>query len=382
MPQITASGTTAQALSKQLAQKGLSYLLGASQNGFQEAKHTMHFPREQGFSAAQAEQCGDVFQRALIADVLLDAQAAGLDTLQPILNHEIDYLLSCQRSTGIGGWSYFPNLPELPPDADDLAQVMQVLIRSQRWTDLQRFCERPLSILLQDGRTSDGGLETWIVPTAERTIEQQLQGVWIEQAWGKGADPEVVANLLYALSLYNPKRFADIIHEGIQYLEAQQQGDGSWNSTWYHGQYYGTYVCLRLLAIACPDSPAIARAVRFLFAAQSADGGWGLSNTSDPLTSAIALLGLVMSRSNLVNLGDPLILKALQYLQQQANDQSWESCPFIQMQLGRASGQVRQVLSYGSHTITTTFVLKAMLLLLQQLDAIPHLYNAVEMPKP
>jgi squalene-hopene/tetraprenyl-beta-curcumene cyclase len=346
-------------LTEKLARKALFHLLEAAEQGFQEARHIMYFPREQGFSAKVVQQIGDIFQRALIADALLDAQDLAPQQIQTCLRQEVDYLLSCQRSTGIGGWSYFLNLPELPPDTDDLAQVMQVLIRMQCWTALEQFCERPLQTLLHNGKTQDGGLETWIIPATDRTPEQQLQQVWVDQAWGNGADVEVMANLLYALVLYAPHRFSDVIEAGIRYLEAHQQVDGSWQSTWYHGPYYGTYVCLRLFAIAHPTSATVDRAVEFLQTHQLADGGWGLTSVSDSLTTAIALLGLSMSRRSQSSFADK-IAKALQFLHQQADPQGWESCPFIQMQLGRAKGQVQQVLSYGSRTITTAFVLKAM----------------------
>jgi squalene-hopene/tetraprenyl-beta-curcumene cyclase len=352
---------------EQLAWDGLHFLLQAWQSGFEEAKHIMWFPKEQGFSSPQAEHTGDIFQRALISDVLLDATAQLQYPLQFALDREVDYLLSCCRSSGIGGWSYFPDLPELPPDADDLAQIIQVLVRTQRGADLEQYCEQPLRILLQDGVHENGAIETWIVPTSATTMEQQLQRLWIEQAWGQGADPEVMANLLYALALYDSQRFSKPISHGIDYLTTQQQSNGSWQSTWYHGDYYGTYVCLRLLALVCPDSPAVDRGIDFLLSHQLTDGSWGLTEAGDPLSTAIALLGLTASRSHQFNHTNPLILHALNFLQQQQNtDLGWSSCSFIQMQLGRATGQVRQILSYGSRSITTSYVLKALLVLLSQ----------------
>ena len=62
-------------------------------------------------------------------------------------------------------------------------------------------------------------------------------------------------------------------------------------------------------------------------------------------------------------LHEDCVFKGLNYLQEyhQQSEQSWPSCRFIRMELGRASGQVRAILFYGSRTITTAFVVKAIL---------------------
>ena len=346
-----------------IVQDGLRFLMEQWQQGFAEAAHVMTFPREQGFIAAQEQHYGDVFPRALIADVLWDARELLGEQLQPVIEREVNYLLSCQRNSGVGGWSYFPNLPELPPDADDLAQIMQILLRCGRRAEVEKYCEVPLSVLLQDNTHHDGSFETWIVPTIDRTPEQNLQFWWVQQAWGTGPDPDVMANLLYALALYDPGRFEREIQDGVAYLESQQREDGSWQSSWYYGPYYGTYVCLRLLALVRPSSHGIARAVKFLYECQQADGGWGIECASDPLSTALALLSLGIVRQDVSEILDiERIVQARSYLQNcQDTDKSWPSCKFIRMELGRAAGRVRAILFYGSQTITTVFVLKAAL---------------------
>jgi hypothetical protein len=69
--------------------------------------------------------------------------------------------------------------------------------------------------------------------------------------------------------------------------------------------------------------------------------------------AAVAKLGGGEENNNLAT-------PALSFLQScQQPDKAWENCQFICMELGRASGQVYQILSYGSRTITSTFVMKA-----------------------
>jgi len=360
-PKFTLTPPLAASEWQQLAWDGLNFIIKQWQLGFGEARHIMVFAQEQGFSSSQEYQYGDVFQRALIADALcdVDEQLGGL--LQPLLKEEVNYLLNCQRTTGIGGWSYFPDLPELSPDADDLAQIMQVLFRLGHGAEIVKFCETPLKFLLEDCAYPDGSFETWIIPQNQRTPEQENQAKWAKEAWGTGPDTDVIANLVYALWLYDSQRFSDQIKQGITYLESQQQADGSWLSSWYHGPYYGTYVCLRLLAATKPDSPAISRASNFLKTQQHSDGGWGLTEDSDSLSTALSLLGL----ATVAKLGgseenNNLATPALSFLQScQQPDKAWENCQFIRMEVGRASGQVYQILSYGSRTITSTFVMKA-----------------------
>ncbi|MBC1189777.1 prenyltransferase/squalene oxidase repeat-containing protein [Microcystis aeruginosa CS-558/01A06] len=360
-PKFTLTPPLAASEWQQLSWDGLNFIIKQWQLGFGEARHIMVFAQEQGFSSSQEYQYGDVFQRALIADALcdVDEQLGGL--LQPLLKEEVNYLLNCQRTTGIGGWSYFPDLPELSPDADDLAQIMQVLFRLGHGAEIVKFCETPLKFLLEDCAYPDGSFETWIIPQNQRTPEQENQAKWAKEAWGTGPDTDVIANLVYALWLYDSQRFSDQIKQGISYLESQQQADGSWLSSWYHGPYYGTYVCLRLLAATKPDSPAISRASNFLKTHQHSDGGWGLTEDSDSLSTALSLLGLAaVAKLGGGEENNNLATPALSFLQScQQPDKAWENCQFIRMEVGRASGQVYQILSYGSRTITSTFVMKA-----------------------
>ena len=111
-----------------LAWRALDYVIEQWRLGFGEARHIMEFPPELGFSGPQYQR-GDVFQRAIIAEILCDADEVLNGELRPIIEQEIGYLLS-RRDPGRRGWRYFPELAELAPDADDLAEIIQVLLRS------------------------------------------------------------------------------------------------------------------------------------------------------------------------------------------------------------------------------------------------------------
>jgi squalene-hopene/tetraprenyl-beta-curcumene cyclase len=345
------------------AWNGLGYLLSELGSRFREAAHTMPFPRAQGFCNEEEDQVGQVFQRALIVDALCDFNELTNDCLRPVLDAQIRFLLDSRRRTGVGGWSYFPSLRELPSDADDTAQVMQALLRTGFASAVAEFCVKPISILLSDGAHADGSFETWILPeTSDPEIE--LQKRWVNMAWGSGPDCEVIANLLYSLWLYDAPAFAEPLTKGIQFVVSRQQLDGSWKSTWYHGPFYGTWVCVRLLAAASARpaaTVALNLAREFLWRAQRDDGGWGYADNSDGLNTAFALLALRA-------LGDGFggarerVAAGLEWLREsQSADGSWRSAPFIRMDLGRPTGKVWQTLTYQSRTITTAFACRAAL---------------------
>lgn len=344
-------------LAREIGRHGLSVLQAEGMRGFPDAEHRMIFPRSQGFSGTQEVHCGNVFQRAVMLEVLGQGARAGDTSFESLIQQETQFLLGSRRTSGIGGWAYFRDLVELPPDVDDLAQVILALLAAGRRSEVQRLCELPVRVVLEEGTSVGGGWETWIIPK-ERDEIQKLQGFWSENAWGAGADVEVVANFCYALLKYDPERFRDAIADGARFVISRQEKDGWWRSTWYHGPYYGTWVCLRLLAAASLAPASVDRGREFLRREQRPDGGWGFEDASDALSTALALLGLRTSvTANDASRAD----RALIYLNDQRRDDGWPSVPFIRMELGRPTGRPWAVLSYGSRTMTTAYVTKAAL---------------------
>ncbi|WP_165423212.1 prenyltransferase/squalene oxidase repeat-containing protein [Ktedonosporobacter rubrisoli] len=349
---------------EQLAWQGLQFLIRQWQLGFGEARDVARFPQAQGFNAESEFQYGDVFQRAVISDILTEVSETFKLNLEPIIKDEVGYLLEQRSHDGIGGWRYYPELSEIPPDADDLGQIMQLLLHTDNRAAITRFCEQPLTTLLTENRYDDGSFETWIIPASHRTPQQERHFAYAQTIWGTGPDVDVMANLLYALALYDPARFAEIIHTGASYIEAQQQIDGSWASTWYHGPYYGSFVCARLLAKVKLASPALEKIQAFLLKTQQANGGWGGLDyaKSDPLNTALALLSWsALAQTGKYRPADTVIERGLSFLQQSydENDRAWPYVEFILMAEGRLSKNITRIMSYGSQSVTTAFVLKA-----------------------
>lgn len=74
---------------------------------------------------------------------------------------------------------------------------------------------------------------------------------------------------------YSPKD--DCVSRGIYFILSEQESDGSWFGRWGINYIYGTWCAMTALRAAgfSFDSPAIARAAKWLVGKQNADGGWG-----------------------------------------------------------------------------------------------------------
>jgi squalene-hopene/tetraprenyl-beta-curcumene cyclase len=341
----------------QLARESCRFLLREAKNDFSEAGHVMPFPKEQGFTADQEMQCGDIFQRAIIADAMSAAARAGICNVDELIDREIGYLVSKRITSDPGGWKYFPCLPELPPDADDLAQVIILLHQSGRHDLIADYCTRPLEVLLSEGVMDDGGIETWILPK-EGNREQALQLEWARKAWGTGADVDVMANLLYALHLLDEVKYKTIIQAGTDYIIRRQQANGTWEATWYFYHHYTAYICNRLIGLVCPGADALRKSVAHTL---NCDFAWtAADNVFCPTTALGTALSILAAPAAVLT---PIQLNCLLVFMARSGNEKmgWPASDFIKMQLGRPSGRVHDVLGYGSRTITTAFVLKAAL---------------------
>lgn len=359
LPRLEVTTIGAVGIPAELASRALDYLLLQWRRGWGEARHLATFRAEDGFEVERSVQDGDVFQRATVTEALLEVEQTYDTALQPLIAAEIEHLHAMRRRDGIGGWSYFPDLPELPPDADDLAQIMLVLLRAGRVHDVEATCDPVLDVLLRDNANEDGSFETWIVPARNRSARQERQAFYTARAWGVGGDPDVVANLLYALRLCDERRFAGTIERGARFLLRRQHADGYWESAWYFGPYYGTYVATRFLAQRRDAADAVARATAFLLGAQRADGGWGDESESDSLGTALALLALLYAPPSGPRTG-AAIERGLGYLARHGDAEGgWPAAPFIRLEIGRPAGKPTRIGTYASKTITTAFVAKA-----------------------
>jgi squalene-hopene/tetraprenyl-beta-curcumene cyclase len=332
---------------------------------FGETRHLMYVRSRNGSDGARDYHAGDVFQRAVIADTLCDANEALDGALRAVVDAEADYLVEQRAQDGFGGWRYLPSALELPPDADDLAQVIQVLARSGRRALVDEHASAPLAVLFEDCRYDDGSVETWIIPRLERSDLQEWHSLILaglpyprsvrrHQGW---STPEVVANVVYALHLCDDGRHAAHMQSALDFLELAQEPDGSWQSLWYVGPYYGTYASVRALGALRPGSDCLRKAMVFLRGSQHADGSWGIADTpARALETSLALLAMAaISRARGLDPDDvERVTKARDYLESARGEGGlWPRASWIYMGWSNAP--------FGSRTITTSYVLKAAL---------------------
>jgi squalene-hopene/tetraprenyl-beta-curcumene cyclase len=181
----------------------------------------------------------------------------------------------------------------------------------------------------------------------------------IRNCWGTGADPDVLAHLYYSLWLWAPDRHGNAVRRGAARLIEMQQPNGSWRATWYIGPAYGTGLAVRLLRVAGMGEEARARARRFLLDTQGKDGAWG-DDSSASLQTALNLAAL--SETEPAASATETASGAAALRERQLADGSWPSSPWIQMEIGRATGKILHVATYRSTTLTTAFCLRALVI--------------------
>lgn len=331
------------------ARRAVLALLREQRAGYPDLAHKLSLPRLLDGQVSVETHPGLTFHRAVVLDALLDAYEAGLPVRRRVLDAEALAILLAKHPSSRGGWNYIAEVPELPPDADDLGMVTQVLARVGG-RDLAGACDESIQLAL-DGRGGAAGISTWILDSADSSPLGESMRSYIDLTEAGGAHPDVVGNFLYALLVYEPTLYRDTLAEGARYLEQMQAEDGSWPSRWYAGPYYGTFRALAVLAAVAPASAAIERANRFLRRSQRPDGGWGAR--ADPLSTALALMGLRLAGD-----GGSAANRAAGWLAaRQEQDGSWPATTFVEFPHPGGHSIER----YGSRTVTTAFCLKALL---------------------
>lgn len=201
-------------------------------------------------------------------------------------------------------WKYFPLLRELPADCDDLAEILRALIWAR--PDAVRLCE-PALRMVQQQQAPDGSFSTWIIDSNDTTAATNHIRQAVDHLWGNTADVEVMANLLEALHILDVDRagqaqtFASFSEKALNYIFNAQHIQGYWDSQWYWGRFYGTLVCVRLIAQVWPGHPSLSRSLAFIEQALASD-----SEIGSLLSAAHALEALTV-------LGESLSVKKLHY---------------------------------------------------------------------
>lgn len=330
---------------------GLEYIKKDFEKNYSELTHYMYFSKNGGFEKGNMVHHSDVFQRAMLNDCLLTIKSKFNFDSSDFFDLECNYLIEKANNDEIGGWSYFPSVLEIAADIDDLGQIIQLFINHNRYDLIDKHCLTAINMALENRTCKNGGIETWIIPKNNQNEIQIKQEYYNSTKWGCGPDVEVVANFVFALQKYEPVKYKKHIINSLSYIIKCQSKNGHWDSRWYYGDFYGTYVCLRLLKdFENEYSFNINLALEYVMENQNEDGGFGLMKftDSDALSTSLAILILKMYLKD----DKKSIVKAENYLiKTQVKSGYWNEIDFI---------KPKQQEPYKSKTITTAFVLKAL----------------------
>ena len=336
------------------------WLLAEAREEFSETRHVLSFPRRAGFRAREERQTSDVFARAVLAGVLLDAaaldeDAAFVGTVSELARREADYVASRKLTDRAGGWSYFPELIELPPDADSLSAALLLFARAS--PERVGLCEEAIRIALSGARP-DGALATWLVAPDDDPASKRAMRRGVSRFWGERIDVDVCAHFYYALRVHDAARFDEVTRRGARYVEARQEACGVFPASWYHGRAFGTGLAIRLLRTLGEGETAIARALDFFVTHQRGDGGWEVFGC-DPQETALALWVFAVANETPP---DSVLDRAVEsLLDYQSREGHWGGWPWIRMEVARARGDAGSMLTYASRTVTAAFCLRSLL---------------------
>jgi squalene-hopene/tetraprenyl-beta-curcumene cyclase len=176
-----------------------------------------------------------------------------------------------------GGWAFeYEN--DLYPDTDDAAVISLAL---------RQLCVGDEAVTR--------GLD-WLVGMQSRSggwgaFDVDNQAMWLYRIpfcdFGKVTDEPSADVTAHALeTLGHEDGYDGAVAQGLRYLLAEQEADGSWFGRWGVNHLYGTGAALPALE-ACgipPDHPAMRRAVAWLDSVQQESGGFGedIRSYADP----------------------------------------------------------------------------------------------------
>jgi squalene-hopene/tetraprenyl-beta-curcumene cyclase len=281
-----------------------------------------------------------VWDTSLLINALIEA---GLPQDHPALAKAAGWLLSRQTKMAgdwkvscpagePGGW-YFQFENELYPDVDDSAVVIMALAKLLVTdSESRRALGRGYRwVMAMQG--SDGGWGAYdkdnnrmvfnLIPFADH------------RALLDPSTADLTGRCLEMLGVLGHDRTHPAVKPALEFLEREQEPDGSWYGRWGVNYIYGTWSVLAGLNAIGEDlsAPYVQRAVAWVESKQNPDGGWGEScdsyadpeqagqGDSAPSQTAWALLALLSA-----GMADSIsVVRGINYLlRHQRDDGSWE----------------------------------------------------------
>ncbi len=231
------------------------------------------------------------------------------------------------------GW-YFEFNNEFYPDVDDTAMVMLALgkVKTSNESYHDKSVQRALDWILSM-QCKNGGWASFDKDN-NRMVFQYVPFA-DHNAMLDPATVDITGRVLECLAAYGYSMKDEPVRRAVQFIQREQEPDGSWFGRWGVNYIYGTMLVLRGLEAIGMDhhEPCIQQAAEWLRMMQNADGGWGetCGSYDDPNTKGVgpstasqtawAVMGLLAAsdtRSDSLQRGVAYLLKT------QLRDGSWD----------------------------------------------------------
>jgi geranylgeranyl pyrophosphate synthase len=283
----------------------------------------------------RAEVVANVFGPAFVADVLAEAGQNQTAICEQLI-----------RLADADGWRYYPQQHEIPPDADDLGQLLLLLHRcAGAGHPLPEPVERAVAAVLPYCQAK-GRLPVWLHTTATLSPPD---------SWAGDDCPGAVATGVAGLSLLQRPEWQPILTATVAWLLDVRGADGLWRGFHYFEPHVCTMFVVRGLLAQRAHVPTALRAriddvfaslARQLADSQRLDGSWG-----SPQATACALTTWLM-----VDAAPAGLAYAVTFLAEaQDFDGGWLAEP-----LYVTFGQDDRIAQFRSRQLTTALCLRAL----------------------
>lgn len=338
---------------------------------FLETNHYMNFHKEDGYQG-EPEQVGSVFGKTFLINLLTEISS---DAMMQQMKEEWKGEIFTYRTKWFRfGWCYFPQLIELAPDVDTLSEIMRLFYNSSNDEVLEDYLLQCIQFVNDNCTKEDGSINTWMISEKNRNnIEEKAKKI-ADQKWKIRQDTEVTANYLYSLSFYKNKvkNYNKIVERGYAYILSKRSENGLWKSSWYNGDLYGTYVCMRFLINNNSNDLEITKLSKDILKCFNKSGIYIYSDNLNDYALAIIIIANVYQHIKDEPVTSKIITRAKECLPMAINNEGFCCAnPFIKMGsikqrggLGDKQFEFTYDFTYESLLITTGLVYKSINLLL------------------